>query len=445
MKQTNRWTSGLIKGMAASVLAPIMLNSAFPVLAAGNSPEVNANAALAIEFETGKVLLNQNADEQLGIASMTKMLVEYILFETIKEGKLSWDDELSVSDYAQQVSQNYILSNVPLRVDEKYTVREMYEALAIYSANGATIVLTEAIAGSEPAFVDMMKKKVEEWGIKDYHLVNTTGLNNSYLNGNLYPGSDEKDENSMTARGIATVATKLLQDYPEVLQTSSVSEKVFREGTADAISMKNWNWMLPGLIYERKNVDGLKTGTTDYAGASITSTAKESDRRVITVVMGAGDGQKNKAQRFQETGKVLDYSFNNWESFEVAKEGEVVKAIEPLDVSKGKEKTLALSAGSSLAVTAPKGTEADKFVITFKPNEKLFDDNGAIIAPVEKGTEVGKFVIQTEGDELGYLNGAKEEEVPAIAAETVKKANVFSLAMTWVKGSFSNLIAKFKK
>src|SRR5699024_5727001 len=127
-----------------------------------------------------------------------------ILFESIEKGKISWDQEVTVSDYAHEVSQNYVLSNVPLRLGEKYTVREMYEAMAIYSANGATIVLAEAIAGSEPAFVDMMKEKVESWGIENYELVNTTGLNNSYLNGHLYPGATETSENSMTARGIVT-------------------------------------------------------------------------------------------------------------------------------------------------------------------------------------------------------------------------------------------------
>lgn len=445
MKMTKKRTAALIKGMTASVLAPILLTSATTVSAAGNTPEIEANAALAIEFETGKVLLDQHADEQLGIASMTKMMVEYILFEAIKNKELSWDDQLPVSDYAQAVSQNYILSNVPLRAGETYSVKEMYEALAIYSANGATIVLAEAIAGNEPAFVDLMKKKAEEWGIENYHLVNTTGLNNSYLNGHLYPGSTEKDENSMTAKGIAKVAVKLLQDYPEVLDTSSVPEKIFREGTSDAISMKNWNWMLPGLIYERKNVDGLKTGTTEYAGASITGTAVEGDRRIITVVMGAGDGETNKAQRFKETGKLLDYSFNNWESYEAAKEGDIVKAIEPITVSKGKEKTVALKAGSDLNITAPKGTEENQFEITFRPDAKLFDENGAIVAPVEKGAEVGTFIIKTKGDNLGYLDGSKEEEIPAVAAESVKKANVFSLAASWIKGTVQNLVAKFKK
>lgn len=445
MKNRQKWVSGLAKGLTFSALTPMILTSSMNVLAADASPEIDAKAAMSIDFESGKILLNQNGDEQLGIASMTKMLVEYILFESIEKGTISWDQEIMVSDYAYGVSQNYILSNVPLRKGESYTVREMYEALAIYSANGATIVLAEAIAGSEPAFVDLMKEKVESWGIKDFELLNTTGLNNSYLNGHLYPGSSETDENSMTARGIATVATKLLQDYPEVLETSSISEKIFREGTEDAIHMKNWNWMLPGLIYERKNVDGLKTGTTDYAGASITGTAKEGDRRILTVVMGAGDGQTNKAQRFQETGKLLDYGFHSFETFDVLKEGELVKSIEAPDVSKGKEDKLQVSAETNGQVVAPKGTEMDKFAIEFKPDPDLLDENGAFKAPIKKGTKVGEFVVSYEGDTLGYLDGREDQIVSAVAAETVEKANVFSLSITWIKGVFTNLVNKVKK
>lgn len=445
MKKMSQGLSLLRKGLVAGVVAPMLMTSTGTVWAAENAPEIDANAAFAIDFESGKVLLNQNGDEQLGIASMTKMLVEYILFETIENGDLSWEDELPVSEYAHQISQNYFLSNVPLRRDETYTVRELYEALAIYSANGATIVLAEAIAGSESAFVDMMREKVESWGITEYTLVNTTGLNNSSLRGNHYPGSGETEENSMTARDVAKISTKLLQDYPEVLETSSVPEKFFREGTSDAITMKNWNWMLPGLIYARENVDGLKTGTTEYAGASLTSTATGDDRRMVTVIMGAGDGQTNKAQRFQETGKMLDYGFSRWETFEAVSEQEVIEAIEPVTVSKGKEETVQIAAGTSQEIVAPSGINEEDFVIEFKPNTELLDEAGAIVAPIEKGEEIGELHIRYEGDDLGYLNGEEGQIISAVAAEEVEKANVFSLAMTWVKGFFSDLVSRFQK
>ena len=441
MEMLNKWTHGLKKGIIGSLLAPMFLVNG-NVVFAETAPEMDAKAAMAIDFESGKVLYNQNGDTQLGIASMTKMLVEYILFETIEAGDISWDDMVEVSEYAYDVSQNYFLSNVPLREGGMYSIHELYEALAIYSANGATIAIAEAIAGSEPAFVDMMIEKVDSWGITDYHLVNTTGLNNESLNGNIYPGSNETDENSMTARGVAKVATQLLKEYPEVLETSSIPEKVFREGTSDAITMKNWNWMLPGLIYERENVDGLKTGTTDYAGASITGTAVENDRRMVTVVMGAGDGQTNKAQRFQVTDQLLTYGYGNWDTFDVVAEAEAIESIEAFDVSSGKAESVRIAAGSSQEIMAPTGANEEDFIFEFSPNEDLLDEDGALIAPIEKGAEIGELLVRYEGDDLGYLDETEGQVISAIAAEGVEKANVFSLAMTWVKSFFGGLFNK---
>ncbi len=445
MKNRNKWTSVVTKSIVAGILSPILLTSSLPVSATENAPEIAANAAMSVDFGTGKVLLAQNADETLGIASMTKMLVEYILFESIENGTLSWNQELTVSDYAQKLSQNYILSNVPLRAGETYTVLEMYEALAIYSANGATVVLAEAIAGSEPAFVDLMKEKVASWGIEDAHLVNTTGLNNSYLDGNLYPGSSETDENTMTAREILMVASKLIEDYPEVLETSSIPEKIFREGTSDAILMKNWNWMLPGLIYERKFVDGLKTGTTEFAGASITATAKEGDRRVISVVMNAGDGQVNKSQRFEESGKLLDYSFSNWHPLEVIQKDEAISKVDPLPVSQGKEETIQLKASETAVFLAPKGTEVEEYLYEFVPHKELIDEEGSFVAPIEEGTELGVLVFDNTQESLGYLDHSMEESIPVVAASTVEKASVFSLAMAQISQFFSKLVSRFKK
>jgi len=374
---------------------------------------------------------------------MTKMLVEYILFEAIESGEVKWDQEVEISEYAHRVSQNYILSNVPLRIDETYTMRELYEALAIYSANGATIAIAEEIAGSEAAFVDLMKEKVDSWGITDYELYNTTGLNNSFLFGNIYPGSSETDENSMTARGMATVATRLLEDYPEVLETTSIPEKVFREGTSDAIMMKNWNWMLEGLLFERENVDGLKTGTTDYAGASITGTAEEEGNRIITVVMGAGDGQTNKGQRFQETDKMMDYGFDSWDTLSILGENELVDSVEPLAVDLGTETSVAVAAQSEANLIVPEGTSEDDLTITFEPNTDVLNEEGNIEAPVEKGAEVGTFYVSYEEDDLGYLNGeANGQAVTAVAAEGVEKANFFVVAFNSVKDFFSGLFSR---
>lgn len=440
MKKFKRISALFATTLVLGTFTPLNFISTTTVEAAAiEQPTIDAAAAFVIEPTTGKVLLNQNGDEKLGIASMTKMITEYILLETIKNGDLAWDDQVSISEYAHKVSQNYELSNVPLRIDETYSVEELYQAMAIYSANGATIALTEHIAGDEKTFVDMMREKVEAWGITNYELYNTTGLSNFDLYGNIYPGSSEDSENTMTARGMAIVAQHLLTDFPEVLNTSSISKKTFREGTSDAIEMTNFNWMLPGLDHERENVDGLKTGTTDFAGASMTGTAEEEGMRVITIVMNATNGQEDTSKRFDETDKMMDWAFENWEMVSAFEENQILENIEPVTVDSGKEDTLELAVQSEISLLVPKNTDVENTTVTVQLQKDLLNESGHLTAPIEKETEVGTAQVISEGDELGYVNGDKGEEVTVVAASTIEKANVFVLGGRWVKAFISGL------
>ncbi|MER2226846.1 MAG: serine hydrolase [Carnobacterium sp.] len=438
MKKLTKISTLFVTMLLLGTFSPLIASTTVSA-ATIEQPAIEAAAAFAIEPTTGKVLLNQNGDEKLGIASMTKMITEYILLETIKNGDLAWDDQVNISEYAHNISQNYELSNVPLRIDDTYSVEELYQAMAIYSANGATIALAEHIAGDEKSFVDMMHEKVESWGITNYELYNTTGLSNSDLKGNIYPGSTDDSENSMTAREMSIVAQRLLLDFPEVLKTSSISEKKFREGTSDEISMQNFNWMLPGLIYERENVDGLKTGTTDFAGASMTGTAEEEGMRVVTIVMNATNGQEDLSKRFAETDKIMDWAFENWDMVPVFKEGQTLEDVEPLAVDKGKKDTLNVAVQSDVSLLIPTSADSEKTNATVQVKKDLLNEAGNLTAPIKKGTEVGTAQVISEGDELGYVNGDKGEEVTVVAASTVEKSNVFVLTGRWVKAFISDL------
>lgn len=434
-----------IKTLKASLAASIAL----PVLFAGTSVfadehsiDIDAESSLLIDFETGQILHDQNAEEFRGIASMTKMLVEYILFEEIEAGNLSWDSEVTISEYAHAISQDYALSNVPLQLNGTYSVQELYEALAIYSANGATIALAEEIAGSESAFVDRMRTLVEEWGIEEYELYNTTGLNNSYLVGNHYPGSDEDAENAMTAKGIAKVGKKLIEDYPEVLDTSSIPTKIFREGTSDAISMLNWNWMLEGLTYERAGVDGLKTGTTSFAGATFTGTAEADGRRLISVVMGAGDGMSDRGLRFEETAKLFDYGFDEWEFSTLVEEDIVLMDVTPLPVKNGLEEDVALKTTEALEYYLPNFRNEDAVSYTFEPNEDLLNQEGELEAPIEEGTIVGELILDDQ-DGIEFLDSESRNSVPVAVADSVERAGFFAVFTNMVKDFFSKLGDRF--
>ena len=193
----------------------------------------------------------------------------------------------------------------------------------IYSANAATIAIAETIAGTEENFVKLMNEKAAEMGLDNYKFVNSTGLNNADLQG-MHPASTgETDENVMPASSVAKLAYLLMKDYPEVLETTKIPHKIFREGTSDAIKMSNWNWMLPGLVYEYEGVDGLKTGTTDFAGHSFTGTATRNGMRVIAVVMKAVDanGIGSYEARFDATRALFDFGFAQFTKEELVPAG----------------------------------------------------------------------------------------------------------------------------
>lgn len=432
--------NAMIGTAAASLLGSLAPFSASVVQA--EDLEVDAEASITVDFDTGQILQGQAIDEPLGIASMTKMIAEYILFQEIEAGNISWDTEVEISDYAYQISQNYALSNVPLRNDgTTYTVEELYEALAIYSANGATIALAEAISGSEPAFVDRMQETVESFGVTDAFLVNSTGLNNSDLQGNIYPGSEETDENMMSARSSAIVADRILRDYPEILDVASIPTKTFREDTVDAVDMINWNWMLPGMINERENVDGLKTGTTIFAGSTFTGTAEEDGRRLITVVLNSGD---DKTTRFVETDKMMDFGFSQWEMQNVTDHWDTAIEYEPLTVANGKEDAVNFEPSETLEMLVQLGDNVEEEVnYSIIWNPEIVSEDGVVEAPVAEGMELGELVVEYSGNDHGYLDEEKVTSVPLVTSEAVDKVGIFGQAWNWMASFFDSIVSRF--
>lgn len=401
--------------------------------------DIHADAAILVEESTGKILYEKNADEVLGIASMTKMMTEYLLFEAIKEKKISWDQKYQVSDYVYKVSQDLSLSNVPLRKDATYTIRELYEAMAIYSANAATIAIAESIAGSETEFIKLMNKKAKELGLKDYKFVNSSGLNNKDLKGMHPKGTKAEEENMMSARSTAKLAAHLVQDFPEVIKTASTPKKIFREGTEDELPMENWNFMLPSLVYGYEGVDGLKTGTTDFAGFCFTGTAERDGMRVITVVMNAVDKNGNGTfeARFNETKKLMDYAYNNFSVQELYPAKYKIKKNESLPVSKGKDKEVQIHTKSPLKVVI-KNNEKDSYKPIFTVDEKKVNNDGALNAVVKKGETVGTLTAKNgDNDKLGYLE--TEPSVNVVTEKEVEKANWFTLSIRGIGGFIGDL------
>ncbi len=405
--------------------------------------DVKANAAIIVEASTGQILYSKNADTAQGIASMTKMMTEYLLLEAIKEGKVKWDQMYQVPANLSEMSHDLSLSNVHLRNGGQYSVRDLYEAMAIESANAATIAIAEVISGSEVQFVELMNAKAEELGLENYKFVNSTGLNNSDLSKyftEIVGGAEE--ENVMSANDTATLAFHLLNEFPEVLETSSIPKKTFAEGTEDAFEMKNWNWMLPELVYGYEDVDGLKTGTTDFAGACFTGTAERNGMRFITVVMNAQpEGNETQYEaRFKQTAKMLDYAFNNFTMEEILPAGYTVKDKETLPVVKGKEKEVAIETEAPLQFVV-KSDQKDQFKPKFVIDEEKLTEDGELTAPIKKGDVVGYVTLESENTSIGYLTakGDALTSVPVIATEDVEKANWFVLSMRAIGGFFADI------
>lgn len=432
----------LTKRLLTVLMIPMMLLTMIniPQASAKESIGLNVDAAILVDAETGKILYAENIDQSLGIASMTKMMTEYLLFEAIEEGKVTWDQEYRVTDYTYTMSQDRRLSNVPLREDGTYTVKELYEAVAIYSANAATVAIAEIVAGTEKEFVNLMNEKAEELGLKDYKFVNATGLNNEFLQGNHLKGTKKTDENMMPTRSVAILAYHLLKDYPEVIETSKIQTKLFRKGTSDEIKMDNWNFMLPGAVYEYKGVDGLKTGTTDFAGHTFTATAKRGDQRLISVVMNAvdGKGKESPAARFNETRKLLDYGFAQFSNEELVPAGYEFKDQATLPVLKGKEKEVKIAVKDPVNMMI-KSKDQDLYTPELIIDQSLLTD-GQLEAPLEKGTVVGhvQLIHQKDGD-AGYIHQQYAGEV--VLTEDVEKAGWFKLSMRATGSFFSNIWA----
>ncbi len=389
---------------------------------------IEAGAAILVEADSGKILYQKNADELLAIASMTKMMSEYLVNEAVAKGKLKWDQKVKVSDYAYKISQDRSLSNVPLRNGESYTVKELYEAMAIYSANGATIALAEAVAGKEVDFVKMMNEKSKEFGLKNYKFVNSTGLTNKDLKGQHPEGTTPDEENKMSARDVAILAQHLIKDFPKILDTAKIPKKTFREGTTDRIEMSNWNWMLEGLVKKYDGVDGLKTGSTPEAGDCFTGTVEKNGMRFISVVIKTN----SHTARFDETKKLYDYGFANFEMKKMYEKGTSVKGKETVRVENAKDKDVAVQTKQAVSLPMPKGSK-DIYKAELKEASKGQE------APIKKGAALGQMVITPKDpNDPGFLSG-KLLQVDLVTTSAVEEANWFTRSMRGIGSFFSGM------
>ncbi len=397
--------------------------------------ELDAESAILVDAETGKVLFAKNPDMALPPASMTKMMTEYLVLEAIENGEITWETTTQISDYAYSISANPNFSGIGLTQDKSYSVKELYEAMAIFSDNGTTITLAELIAGSEGEFVKLMNQKGEELGLPDFEFVNSTGLDNETLGDNHPEGTDPNGTNLLSARSLALLAYNLIKDFPHALDISSRIEDDF-----EGYTVENLNWMLPHeasylkqFYYE--GMDGLKTGYTGLAGYTFTGTAERDGNRLISVVMRTD----SKAARFEQTARLLDYGFGQFEDKELFAKGFQLEKQETLPVAKGKEDTVEISINEAFTVPIKSGEE-ELYKVEYTVNKDKLNKDGELVAPVKKGDKIGTATLVYTGEnDNGYIFNSKNQTVDLVADQTVEKANWFMLTLGAIGDFFSGI------
>ena len=328
-----------------------------------------AKYALVIDADTTSVIYQKNANVKMAPSSMSKLMTVYVVFTRLKEGSLKLDDKILISKKAWSKTGSKMF--VPL--NEEVTVDELLRGVIIQSGNDASIALAEGVAGSEEAFAARMNIVAKQIGLTGSHFVNATG----------WPHKDHY----MTAQDLAVLTKRIINDHPEYYSYFSEKEFVYNK-----IRQGNRNTLLGSHI----GVDGLKTGHTDAAGYSITSSAKQGNRRLIAVV----NGLNSEQDRAAETQKLLQYGFLNFTNVTVA------KANEPIALAKvwlGNKDAINLVCDKDLVFTVP--VEQKDHV------EVIASYEGKLSAPLQKNTKVGTIEVRIPNQETKYFDIATSDDV----------------------------------
>lgn len=428
MKRLKQLMVGLVTAMTLITGGFSTLGTTVTAHAAStNSTTVNlqAKAGIAVDAKTGQILYDKNSDQSLPVASMTKLLSIYLVLDAIHDGKLKWDQKITVNKATAKVAQNTNLSNVPLRAGHSYTVKSLYQASLIYSANGAIEALGTAVAGSPHAFVTKMRAEAKTLGMTNAKIYNACGLTNKQVGKLGYSNVKGSTENEWSAADQAKLAVALVNKYPEVLKTTSIKKMWFEKGTSDATKMENWNWMLKGLSasYSKLHVDGLKTGTSDAAGANFTGTANNNGNRIITVVLHAAHKSDTDPARFKQTQKMMSYVYNNFKTV-TYKAGSQITGSKTVKTHDAKQLTAKTALASGIKLWIRDDQVARNVHATTQLKSKLTTKQ-ALEAPVAKNTQIGTANISLKGDQLGFLGNMKTTKVPLKVTQSVEKANIF--------------------
>ncbi|WP_445768559.1 serine hydrolase [Rheinheimera sp.] len=353
-------------------------------------PEVAAKGHILIDFDTGKVLAEHNADMSLAPASLTKMMTSYVIGTELKNGNIKNEDMVTISEKAW--AKNFPGSSLMfIEVGTKVSVADLNKGIIIQSGNDACVAMAEHIAGSEGAFVDLMNAHAKRLGMHNSRFGNAHGLPNA--------------ENYTTPRDMATLSAAIIRDVPE--EYAIYAEKEF---TYNNIRQYNRN----SLLWDRSlDVDGIKTGHTEEAGYSLVTSATRDGMRLVSVVMGTD----SERARQTENKKLLTYGFRFFETITPYQAGE--KFAEQR-IWQGDKENIQLGILNAVQVTIPRGQQ--------KNLQADFSLNQQLIAPIFKGQQVGTVFLKLNGEDIASY--------PMVALEDVAEGGFFSRMVDYIKMKF---------
>jgi len=360
-------------------------------------PQIAATAYLLIDADSGRVIVEHNADESLGPASLTKMMTSYVLSYEEAKGNVSSDDQVLISENAW--SQNPVFAGSSLmwiEVGKRVALSDLHRGIVISSGNDASVAVAEHIAGSESAFADIMNQHAALLGMNDTHYVNAHGL----------PDPDHYT----TARDLAKLAQAIIKQFPEDYRMYSE-----REFTFNNIRQYNRNT----LMAEDATVDGLKTGHTSEAGYCLVASAKRQGMRLISVVLGASSERARK----RESKKLLSYGFRFYQTQKLYAAGQ---QIDDVKVWKGLSDKLGLGVADEIYLTVPRGRLDDLKASTIIDN--------VITAPISQSQQVGFLRVTLDGDIV--------TERPLLALQAVEEAGFFARLWDQVVLWFSQMFGR---
>ena len=374
----------------------MLIGLALPAHAqAPQAPEIAARQYILVDLSSHQVLAERDADTQADPASLTKLMTAYLVFNAIRDKKLSVEQEIPVSlrAWAERKgggSLMFIDTTMRPKVDE------LLKGMIVQSGNDASVALAEAVGGTLDQFVAMMNRQAQAWGLKHTQFRNVTGLTE--------PG------HYSSARDVATIAAKIIAEHPQFYPLYSM-----RQYTYNNIKQDNRNL----LLGRDATVDGMKTGYTEAAGYCLVASAQRDmangKRRLLSVVMGTA----SREARAAESQKLLNWGFQAWDALRLFEAG---KAVATVPVWKGSAKEARLGAPGAIVVTVPKG-EGERLKTTIERTDPL-------VAPLTAGQRVGTLKVTTAA-------GAPLAEVPLTVLEPVELAGIFGRAWDairlWIK------------